>query len=203
MATPPEGQQTFPVQEAGTRPHRPSMSEPQADVLVDRNSGLVTATLSVSGKVGVSLAVYPDNFLPQTATQFTVTRGNDQTYAWDTTKTGGNYAFSVHGPDGFLASFAGAIAPGGQKAAKVPTVRVQLHGGQQPEVRLTLENDGKDRSPSASRPTTTQVSSRASPWLAGHKQTIHWPVNADGYYDVTVTADSGDGFLRRYAGRIS
>jgi hypothetical protein len=27
--------------------------------------------------------------------------------------------------------------------------------------------------------------------------------DADGYYDVTVTADTGDGFTRRYAGRIA
>ena len=27
--------------------------------------------------------------------------------------------------------------------------------------------------------------------------------NADGYYDVTVTANTGDGFTRRYAGRIA
>jgi hypothetical protein len=26
---------------------------------------------------------------------------------------------------------------------------------------------------------------------------------AHGYYDVTVTADTGDGFTRRYAGRIA
>ncbi len=34
--TPPEGQQTFPVQEAGTRPHRPSTHQPHADAVVDR-----------------------------------------------------------------------------------------------------------------------------------------------------------------------
>ena len=32
---------------------------------------------------------------------------------------------------------------------------------------------------------------------------VSWPVAPDGYYDVTVTADTGDGFTRRYAGRIA
>jgi phospholipase C len=32
---------------------------------------------------------------------------------------------------------------------------------------------------------------------------LTWPTDADGYYDVTITADSGDGFTRRYAGRIA
>ncbi len=203
VATPPQGQQTFPVQETGTRAHRPAMSQPQADAHINRGTGLVTATLSVSGKVGVSLAVYPDNFLPQTATQFTAVHGDSQAYTWDTTKTGGKYAFSVYGPDGFLASFAGVVVPGGHKAAQVPTVRVQLHGGQQPEVRLTLENDGQGELAFSLTPSDYSGQSQSVQVASGKKQTVHWPVNADGYYDVTVTADSGDGFLRRYAGRIA
>ncbi len=175
----------------------------QADVTVNRTSGLVTAKLSVRGKVGVSLAVYPDNFVPQTATQFTVTRGHDQHYTWDTTATGGNYAFSVYGPDGFLSSFAGAVVPASQTRPR--RCRRSPRGsadGHKRMLILTLENDGHEPVPSASRPTTTPASRRASRG-GGHKQTVHWPANADGYYDVTVTADSGDGFLRRYAGRIA
>ena len=87
VTTPPEGEQAFPVQESGTRPHRPSLHQPHADVVVHRPSGQVTATLSVRGKVGVSLAVYPDNFLPATATPFTVVQGRNKTYTWDSTKT--------------------------------------------------------------------------------------------------------------------
>jgi phospholipase C len=32
--------------------------------------------------------------------------------------------------------------------------------------------------------------------------TITWPVDANGYYDVIVKADTADGYTRRYAGRI-
>ena len=203
VTTPPEGQQTFPVQETGSRPHRPSMHEPRADAVVDRRSGLVTARLSVRGRVGVSLAVYPDDFLPFTATPFTVTRGKDQTYTWDTTTTAGKYAFSVYGPDGFLTSFAGAVVPAGQNAGPVPTVVATPIPGFKPVVALALANEGhKD-----------VVFTLTPNEFAGHAQTVHaekgrlrivnWPTDADGYYDVTVTANSGDGFTRRYAGRIA
>jgi phospholipase C len=37
----------------------------------------------------------------------------------------------------------------------------------------------------------------------GRSKTVDWPADADGYYDVTITADSADGFTRRYAGRIA
>jgi phospholipase C len=32
---------------------------------------------------------------------------------------------------------------------------------------------------------------------------VTWPVDADGYYDVIIAADAGDGFAQRYAGRIA
>ena len=38
---------------------------------------------------------------------------------------------------------------------------------------------------------------------AGHPKIVNWPADADGYYDVTITADTSDGFTRRYAGRIA
>jgi phospholipase C len=202
VTAPPEGGQTAPVQESGSRPHRPSMSQPQADAVVHRGSGQVTATLSVRGKVGVSLAVYPDNFMPFTATPFTVLQGSKKTYTWDTTQTAAKYAFSVHGPDGFLTSFAGAVVPAGQNAGPVPAVTATLVRQPKGVVRLALANDGQKAvvftlTPNefAGLPQTVRVN--------GNPKTVNWPTDTDGYYDVTITADSGDGFTRRYAGRIA
>ena len=126
VTTPPEGGQAFPVQESGARSHRPSIHQPHADAVVNRASGRVKATMSVRGKVGVSLAVYPDDYLALTATPFTVIEGSHKTYTWDTSQTAGKYAFSVHGPDGFLTSFAGAVVPAGDNAGQVPTVATTL-----------------------------------------------------------------------------
>jgi len=202
VTTPPEGGQTFPVQESGARPHRPSIHQTYADAVVNRASGRVTATMSVRGKVGVSLAVYPEDYLALTATPFTVVEGSDQTYTWDTSLTAGKYAFSVHGPDGFLTSFAGAVVPAGHNAGQVPAVAATLVSRPRPVVRLALANDGQEQvvftlTPNdyAGHPQTVRVAT-------GHPKTVNWPTDADGYYDVTVTANTGDGFTRRYAGRI-
>ena len=203
VTTPPEGGQTFPVQEAGARPHRPSIHQPHADAVVNRASGRVTATMSVRGKVGVSLAVYPEDYLALTATPFTVVEGRDKTYTWDTSQTAGKYAFSVHGPDGFLTLFAGTVVPAGHDAGQVPTVAATLVKRVRPVVRLELANDGQEQvvftlTPNdyAGHPQTVRVAT-------GHPKTVNWPTGADGYYDVTVTANTGDGFTRRYAGRIA
>jgi phospholipase C len=203
VTTPPEGGQAFPVQESGTRPHRPSIHQPHADAVVNRASGRVTATMSVRGKVGVSLAVYPEDYLALTATPFTVVGGHDMTYTWDTSLTAGKYAFSIHGPDGFLTLFAGTVVPAGHNAGQVPTVAATLVSRARPVVRLALANDGQEQvvftlTPNdyAGQPQTVRVAT-------GHPKTVNWPTDADGYYDVTVTTNTDDGFTRRYAGRIA
>jgi phospholipase C len=203
VTTPPEGDQTFPVQEAGTRPHRPSMHQPHADAVVHRRSGQVTATLSVRGKVGVSLAVYPDAFLPFTATPFTVVQGRHETYNWDTTTTAGKYAFSVYGPDGFLTSFAGAVVPAGRNAGPVPAVAATLARHHRPVVSLELANEGQEEVVFTLTPNDFAGHAQTARVRNGHPKIVNWPTDADGYYDVTVTADTGDGFTRRYAGRIA
>jgi phospholipase C len=202
VTTPPEGGQTFPVQEGGFRPHRPSLHNPHADAVVDRGSGQVTATLSVRGRVGVSLAVYPDAFLPPAATQFTVIEGRDTTCTWDSTLTAGRYAFSVYGPDGFLTSFAGTVVPAGQNAGPVPTVAARTVTRPEAVLRLDLGNDGRTDVTFTLTPNDF-AGHRRTVRVARHSKTVDWPTDANGYYDLTVTTDSGDGFTRRYAGRIA
>ena len=203
VTTPPEGSQALPAQEPGSRPRRPSIHQPFADAVVHRGSGEVTATLSVRGKVGVSLAVYPDRYLPPAPTAFTVVKGADQIYTWDTIPTAGKYAFSVYGPDGFLTSFAGAVIPAGQNAGKVPTVAATLVTRPAAVVRLALGNDGQKVITFTLTPNDFAGGQRIVPVTAGHSKAVDWPADADGYYDVTVTADTGDSFTRRYAGRIA
>jgi phospholipase C len=133
VAPPASGQQQMPVQESGTRPHRPTNHNPHADVTVDRSGGTVTATMSnTGGKVGVSLVVFPDKYLAASATPVTVVDGTDRTYVWSTGKTKGRYAFSVYGPDGFVRSFAGTVVAASQNSGQVPRVAATLMPGTAP-----------------------------------------------------------------------
>jgi phospholipase C len=90
--------------------------------------------------------------------------------------------------------------PAGQNAGKVPTVAATQSKA---ALRLTLDNDGQQKVTFTLTPNDYAGSQRTVTVTTGHPQTIDWPTDADGYYDVTVTADTGDGFTRRYAGRIS
>ena len=202
--TPPaEGDQKMPAQESGSRPHRPTNYQLHADVTVNRTTSQVTAALANSGKVGASFSVYPDAYLPFGATPVTVLPGSQGSYTWDATATAGKYAFSVYGPDGFLTSFAGTVVPAGLTTGQVPVVTATLSSGPASAVEITLANQGRKQIVYTLDPERLR-----GPHPDGHREpggptTITWPADQYGYYDVVITANTADGFRRRYAGRVA
>src|ERR1700722_8694618 len=204
VAPPAEGKQVAPVQEAGTPPPRPTNHMPHADVAINRSSFTVTATMSNTGSVGVSLFVFPDKYLTASATPFTVVKGTNRTYTWTATKKNKyGYAFSIYGPDGFGRAFAGAVVAASTTTGQIPVVTATPVTGSSPSLQLTLANSG----------TKAVVYTLTVNDYAGTTQTVtvgaagstpvSWPVDSNGYYDVIITANTSDGFTRRYAGRIA
>jgi phospholipase C len=202
-APPAEGHQAMPGQEPGTRPHRPTSIRPFADVTVNRTTSQVTAALSNTGQVGVSFAVYPDGLLPATPTPVTVLQSAAGSYTWDAALTGGKYAFSVYGPDGFLTSFAGQVVPAGQNAGQVPVVTAAAQYAPAATVKLTLANEGQQKIRYTLTPNEYEGRTQTVTVQAGRATTISWPTGRYGYYDVVITANTPDGFRRRYAGRVA
>jgi phospholipase C len=204
VAPPAEGAQVVPVQEPGTRAHRPSHHMPHADVTINRSSYTVTATMSNTGSAGVSLFVFPDKYATASATPFTVVKGTNKTHTYTATKKNGHgYAFSIHGPDRFVRSFSGKVVAASTTSGQIPRVAATPVSGTSPSLRLTLANDGTTAvvytltaSDYAGRTHTVSVAANGS-------STVSWPVNSDGYYDVLITASTADGFARHYAGRIA
>src|SRR6202522_392727 len=140
--TPPaDGDQSMPVQETGTRPHRPSNLQPFADVTVNRSTSVVTAALANTGSVGLSFSVYPNAYLAAAPTPVTVAASSAGSYAWNAASTSGNYNFSVYGPDGFLTTFKGAVVAASQTTGQIPLVTAALDSANA-TVTLTLSNSG-------------------------------------------------------------
>jgi phospholipase C len=201
--TPPaEGDQAMPVQETGTRPHRPSNLQPFADVTVNRTANTVTANLTNTGSVGVSFAVYPNAYLSADPTPVTVAAGGSGSYAWNAAATSSDYNFSVYGPDGFLTTFKGAVVPASTTTGQIPLVTAALDSATS-TVTLTLANSGTT-SITYTLTANDYSGTTQSVTVNGASSTnVAWPVGTDGYYDVIITANTSDGFTRRYAGRIA
>ncbi|MFJ7945100.1 alkaline phosphatase family protein [Streptomyces sp. NPDC096354] len=203
IADPVDGEP--PVLSADRMKPRGLSFHPHATLAENRSSGTVTASMTLAGGPAgkaVSLQVFPDKYLAFSNTPYTVSGSSPRQYTWDARKTDGKYAFSIYGPDGFLRSFAGQVVPASQKNIGILRVDAELVAGSDPEVRLTLRNDGTK---------TVRCTLTAKDYLggtqtysvAGGKSTaVNWPTQL-GYYDVVVTADTGTGWTQRYAGRVA
>ena len=123
-------------------------------------------------------------------------------YAWDAALTGGKSAFSVYGADGFLTSFAGEVVPAGLNAGPVPVVTAAI-GSATKTLELTLSNQGEQAVVYTVTPNDYKGSTQTVTVKTGGRKGISWPTDRYGYYDVVITANTADGFHRRYAGRIA
>jgi phospholipase C len=152
----------------------------------------------------VSLFVFPDKYLAASATPFTVTSGTSKTYTWTAArKNNCGYAFSVYGPDRFVRSFAGQVVAAGTTTGQIPVVTATPVTGTAPALTLTLANSGSAPVVYTLTAHDYAGTTQAVTVGANGSATLSWPVSSDGYYDVVITANTSDGFTRRYAGRIA
>lgn len=196
------GAQQMPVQRTGTAKHRTLPYRQRADATVDRRTGAVTLTLGNDGTQGVNHLVYPNTALPFRADPHTLPAGATTTWTWDTAATDGRYDVSVYGPDRFLRRFAGTVVPGTRTDVALPRATVTTAGRANRTLRVVLGNDGGAEVRYELR-ANDFVTHQATAYVSGHaEKTVEWPVDEWGYYDVVVTANTGDGFRYRFAGRV-
>lgn len=190
--TPPVNQ-ALPEQEPGTRPARPLPYE--FHVHGEVVSGGVQLFFRNSGKVGAA---------------FQVRSGDGQTGPWTYTLGAGDeasdifgatgaasYDYAIYGPNGFLCSFAGSLAP---SSANIGVASKYDDDGE--GIVLILRNHGS----SAVKVSVVDAYSGKT-----HTQRLHPGDSASyvknlkktsGWYDLTVTVDSDSTFSRQLAGHV-
>ncbi|MFJ8746373.1 phospholipase domain-containing protein [Embleya sp. NPDC127516] len=162
----------------------------------------MTCTLVNEGTVTYHFTVFPNIALPFAGTLLTVGPGKSATYVWDAAGTDGAYDFSVHGADGFVRRFAGTVVRDPQRDVAVPSVRATPHGRRPDAARLDLRlsNDG-DTDVRFTIPPNDFGGTAREQWVSARdRDTVAWPTDAYGRYDVTVAV--ADGLTRRYAGTV-
>jgi phospholipase C len=184
----PPAKAALPRQESGVRPARPLPYDLAADGRVAA-SGLRISFAS-HGAAGASFHVTSASHADGPWT-YTVEAGRQLSGSWSPRA----YDFTVHGPNGFLRRIKGGGTAGPEVTArhdgKGEQVRLVLTNGGTATVRLTIEDAYGD-----AHPATYRLRPGAS---ATHSVR---PRRTNGWYDLSVTSDHDDAFLRRLAGHV-
>ncbi|MEV6653241.1 phosphocholine-specific phospholipase C [Streptomyces sp. NPDC051219] len=191
----PPAVQQMPVQEEGTRPARPLPYQP--DAYGKAEDGAFRVDLRNAGRATAHFALYPY------AGEFAVpqhrdVRGKAQ---WEVPLSGDSYRFTITGPNGFRREFAGTTAQGAEVSSYIDHEDRDLH--------LTLGNRGTKPLTFTVRPLGYVDEADLRDWTReitvkpGRSRTVvHSAADAQGWYDLQVTAAGDSAFRRRLMGHI-
>ncbi|WP_082079443.1 phosphocholine-specific phospholipase C [Cupriavidus basilensis] len=131
--------------------------------------------------------------------QYTVEAGKSLSDNWMPQPAGaqdGRYDLSVYGPNGFLNQFRGKLGQAGPEVAAC----YDITNG---KLLLTLVNQGKQACVMYAANGYDSADARTYHLAPGVSQQDSWDLSATSqWFDVRLTTDAGDGFLRRFAGHI-
>jgi phospholipase C len=198
----PPAQQAMPAQESGTKSARPLPYQPNVTGRYDVANGRFWTDFSNSGTQAVALAAYTTAYRTYASWQYTVVANATSSDYWSAqTYGGGKYSLDVHGPNGFLRTFVGDLATISSTTKAHLEVKSSFDVTNNRLV-LTMTNTG-----TASAVVTVKANNYRTdgPWTytvgANATVTDSWATSG-GWYDLTATANVGDNFLRRFAGKI-
>jgi len=193
--------QSVPVQESGTKPARALPWQPNANGRTDCSGGKFWIDMTNTGTAGVSYYVYPNAYRTDGPWLYTVGAGATVSDYWSVGTPTGAYDLSLYGPNGFHRRFKGnrsTSCAGGAALLEVASSYDTANG----KLNLTFRNTGGT---AATVTVTDTAYGTGGPWTyslpAGGSASASFATNR-GWYDLTVTANTSDGFLRRLAGHI-
>ncbi|MFF9163717.1 phosphocholine-specific phospholipase C [Streptomyces longwoodensis] len=191
VPTPP-AHGVLPKQERGLRPARALRYVPSVDATVDAAAGKLTLTFASGPHAGAAFLVTSGN---RTDGPWSYTTGAGRTVSdtWNSAYSGGAYDLTVHGPNGFVRSFAGANRSAGAEV-------VARHVGDDVELTFTNKGTGTARLTVTDgyRGRRTTVRVRPGDVL---KRVVDLSASKR-WYDLTVTSDVESTFVRRFAGHV-
>ncbi|WP_034594025.1 phosphocholine-specific phospholipase C [Hamadaea tsunoensis] len=193
--------QSRPTQESGTRPARALPYTLTASGRVASDNFWID--FANTGTAGAHFYVYANKYRTDGPWRYTVEAGKTLSDYWQAGTPTGAYDLNVHSPNGFLRRFAGnrVTATTAGNANPEVTLRYSTAEGR---VYLTMKNSGG----AACTVTITANRYRTDgPWTysvgAGATVEDYWTVTgANNWYDLTATANTTDGFVRRFAGHL-
>jgi len=194
----PPASQALPVQEPGLRHARPLPYELYVDGDADVSKGVFRIGFANGGTAGAWLQVR-SGIGSDNPRSYTVEAGKVLADTWNVAANpGGAYDLSVYGPNGFLRAFKGGVT-GFARANLDVDSRYEAEGW---GLELTVVNRGPE--PCVVTMVNAYGGRTQTRRLAkGGRFTVHWPLrDSMGWYDVTLTVDTDQGFRQRLAGHV-
>ncbi|WP_018349706.1 phosphocholine-specific phospholipase C [Longispora albida] len=197
----PPASQAMPVQEPGVRPSRPLPYNLTVSTRVAADK--LWIDFVNTGTAGAHFYVYANAFRTDGPWRYTVEGGKTLSDSWVAGTPAGAYDLTVNGPNGFIRRFAGnrVTATTTGNANPEATLRYAPADGR---VWVKMTNTG-----SKACTFTVRAGNRpGGPWTypvaAGASSEDYFTVGygLTGWYDLTVTADTTDGFVRRFVGHM-
>ncbi|WP_386069912.1 phosphocholine-specific phospholipase C [Tahibacter sp. UC22_41] len=191
----------LPAQEPGSRPARALPYSLSVNGRIDAAAGRYWLDFYNDGEAGAGLNVYADN-RSDGPWFYSLESGTQRSDYWSAQSvTAGVYDLHVHGPNGFLRSFGGDLA---RASAGANPELVALYDVDNHALVLRLRNSGS----AACRVTLTPNRYSTEPaqtfdLAAGAERDTVWNLTAQQrWYDLNLTSDHDDRWLRRLAGHL-
>lgn len=187
----PPSNQVMPPQEEGRRPARALPYRPEASAQLVGKA--LNIALENAGARSAHFAIYAYRNEFDAPRHFDVSDAHTEKL----TLGGNDYRLAVHGPNGFLRSFAGHV--NGAAAATVTStgdasgqsLGITLHNGSDRDLSFRLAG-----AVGSARERTDDVHLRP-----GEQREVRWTTD-QGWYDLEITALEEPGFSRRLAGKV-
>ncbi|WP_406221702.1 phosphocholine-specific phospholipase C [Streptomyces decoyicus] len=190
----PPANPALPQQEKGTKPTRPLPYTPLVTSAVKPSSGNITLTFTPGNDTGACFLVTSGNRQDGPWT-YTAEGGKKISDTWSTGPSDGQYELTVHGPNGYLRTYAGATSTAGPEVTG-------HHDKNSGRIKLTLTNPGT----TACHLTVTNAYGGKSSNItldAGGRQTRWVDLrHSKRWYDLRIRSGNDSTYLRRLAGHV-
>lgn len=196
----PPATQAMPIQELGTRPARPLPYTMAASGRVASDKFWID--FANTGTAGVHFYVYANAYRTDGPWRYTVEAGKTLSDYWQYGSPAGAYDLSALGPNGFLRRFAGNRITATTSGNANPEATLRYAPADR-FVWVKMTNTG-----TVACTFTVRVNNRlGGPWTytvnpGASVEDYFSTGGTNGWYDITVTANTTDGFLRRFTGHM-
>ena len=202
----PSGNTTLPGQESGDRPAVALGYVFNTTSWTDTSTGRIWFKTVNAGTLGGGFTAYTVNDRTYAAWTYTCpVSGSISDYFSAQTYGAGKYDIDLHGPDGYLRGFQGNVDTWTNSALAHPEASV-TDNGDGATLTLALSNAGSVAAVFTVGANVAYLASGGSAQTvnvaAGGSAQVTLTATSAGRYDITVTANVGDGFARRFAGRL-